>query len=114
MGYLVEIELSRKYDATIKIRRSIGLEVMPEVERYDGKRIRVEAYWQIEEDDPRYPGEYAMVVDREYDFPRAWIASGDLVDLELVQSPDMLIETRPVDWPHPFPNPIALKYWPAL
>lgn len=68
------------YEASIRFRRSETLVVRPECEEWDGREIEVQAGWPIGDDDARYPGEWAMMV-QDPSYPSAWIASGDLVDL---------------------------------
>ncbi|MBY5821501.1 hypothetical protein [Rhizobium leguminosarum] len=81
---MTEIEAFRKYEGTLKLRRDLGFEVHPEAEPFDGMRFRVRTGWRIEDDDSRYPGEYAMLVDFDQNWPLGFIASGDLVDLQPV------------------------------
>lgn len=69
--------------ALVKIRRD-EMEVKPMAESLDGLRSKFRALWEIEDDDNRYPGEWAMQpIDPEtvaaFDQAEvAWIASGDL------------------------------------
>lgn len=72
------IEQHAHYTATVRSRRDIGLDIRPETEALEGKRVVVRALWQIEADDSRYPGEWAMQLPEGTGLH--WIASGDLAE----------------------------------
>ena len=76
----------KQYDvvtALVKIRRD-GKDVKPMAERLDGLRSEFRALLKIEDDDSRYPGEWAMqpvvpeIIAAFDQAEVAWIASGDL------------------------------------
>jgi hypothetical protein len=79
-----EWQYGNKITATVRIRRDIGLDVRPNAEVLDGKRIKASFGWEIEEDHSRYPNEIAWLIDREDDREAdiVWIASGDLIEIE--------------------------------
>lgn len=68
---------------TVRLRRS-GPPVKPTAEALDGRQFAFEVRWQIEDDDSRYPGEWALYPiggDSMAAFDAAaiaWIASGDV------------------------------------
>lgn len=80
-------------EATVKVRRGPGWDVKPEGNCIDGQRVRLQYAWPIEEGDhSAYQGETAwMPLNRdlmEGRWPRnwpAWLASGDLVDIEPIR-----------------------------
>ena len=68
----------------VQIRRYDGRRVKPEAEQIDGKVYLFMRVWTIDFDDPRYPGETAWA-PVDVTWPRdapAWIASGDLEEVE--------------------------------
>lgn len=84
MSHLVihnNVELHRRYEATVQIRRGDGWTVRPEAESLDGQRGTFTAAW-VFDDDERYAGEVAMIFGREWGpVSFAWTASGDLHDI---------------------------------
>lgn len=68
----------------VAIRRDLGFEIKPDAEQTDGKVYRFTVGWRIDpQETHRYPGEFAMVPDRNQGYPRdapIWVASGDLVE----------------------------------
>lgn len=102
---MVEIERYRFYRATVRIRRGDGWDVKPEAEALDGQRVHVEAMYGLDAEDcgGKYDGELAMWfvgADRGR-WPIAWIASGDLVDVEEAERPAELGSPPlpyPVNW----------------
>lgn len=70
------MHIGQSVEGVVKIRRDIGLEVKPEAEAMDGKRLTFTVLWQFESDDSRYPNEFALGTPHEFDL--TWIASGDV------------------------------------
>lgn len=71
----------------LRVRREGFPPVRPWAEQHDGQVLTLRYGWQIEDDDSRYPGEHAWVLDPRDDpgYPAdideeapMWIASGDL------------------------------------
>lgn len=65
----------------IKFRRTEKLVVKPEAEALNGREVELMIGWRIEEDDRRYPNEWALITAPGHDralFPLTWIASGDV------------------------------------
>ena len=74
-----------KIRATVKHRREgFPFPVKPEAEQIEGNRYSFTFGWDIDDDDRRYPGEQAWVPTRAGwpDGAPAWIALGDLIDIE--------------------------------
>lgn len=64
----------------LTIRRNIGRRVRPEAEPLDGKVFKFRPGWLMEESDP-YPGEWAMIPERNQGWPDeapVWWSSGDM------------------------------------
>ncbi len=67
-----------------------GRTLLPGHKELTGQRIKLVALWLMDEDDP-YPGEWALTSAGNNDplykiFGRAWIASGDVMELNLSTS----------------------------
>jgi hypothetical protein len=80
------IVLCRKYRARVSIRRVAP--VRPEAEPLDGREVVVSGGWPFDTDEDRggpYRGEWAMILAPEFDTGIAWIASGDLENLEEIE-----------------------------
>lgn len=78
--------------ATVKIRRTDDLVPTEMGEAIDGLRHDFTFAWEIEEGDSRYPGEiawmpYPFSSNRWPDEGPGWVASGDLIDVELRKRP---------------------------
>lgn len=72
------------YRATVKLRRGDGFVVRPECEEDDGKDVVLSSGWKFEDGErEQYRGEWAMV-DNSRQLGVAWIASGDLIDMQEV------------------------------
>lgn len=71
-----------EFDAVIKLRP--GGKFVPRIDvlRWNGRKVRACVVWPIEDHETSiYKGEFACQID-DLDgerFPRAWLASGDLV-----------------------------------
>lgn len=63
-------------EATVRIRRNMGLAVKPEAEQYDGQTAFFKYAWDIEPSDGRYPNEAAYICPEGWVI--AWFAFGDL------------------------------------
>ena len=75
------IEVGRRYMATVKLRGGAWWLVEPVREAIDGWTGIFTAGWTLSADDSStLTGEIAMVPARS-DFPAAWVASGDLIDV---------------------------------
>lgn len=84
----MELQPYQTITATVQIRETAnGGAIKPNVDALalNGKRLKLEVLWRIEDDDSRYPGEWALgpgdSVARDL-FNKSqilWIASGDVV-----------------------------------
>lgn len=70
----------------VRIRRDLAFgEVKAGADSLDGEVYRFRLGWKIEDDDSRYPGEWAWLPTYADGYPLegpAWIASGDLEEVE--------------------------------
>jgi hypothetical protein len=85
-----EIEQFGLYLCTVEPRPSFkGAILKDEAKRMAGKCFILQAYWLQDENDP-YPGEWALGDNHELgryeDFDLAWISSGDVRIVRLVDS----------------------------
>ena len=62
---------------TGKVRLRRTMQVKPSMEPWDGLHLEFIAMYLIEDDDIRYPGEWALMPLAD-GFPEGWIASGDV------------------------------------
>ena len=69
----------------INIREEFnGLKIKPEVMELQGEIVELIPLWEIEKDDTRYPGEYAMGTIGDTTLNEVgidWIASGDVEEI---------------------------------
>ena len=85
----MQIESYKKYKATVKFRRGEGFNVNADCESADGLTLTFTSGWEIEEGDSSIysPGEWAMTLEGNdaYLTSGRWIATGDLVNIEIVE-----------------------------
>ena len=65
----------------VRIRRDRGLAVRPEAEELDGQVLEFSYGFRVDEDDPRYAGEEAWLIEKPEYLRNGvpwWIASGDI------------------------------------